>query len=94
MTEVLGKFLLLFACFWLGCDRAKRRKVRLAWLRDFRRTAADLGRELAFSLEPLDRLMERAAQGNGPSASFFKSCRERYERNGGESHEKRCFISK
>ena len=85
MTVLLGKTLLFFACFWLGWDRARRRKVRLAWLREFRRVVADLGRELAFSLEPLDRLMERAAQGNGPSASFFKCCQECYEQNGGES---------
>ena len=85
MTALLGKSLLFFSCLWLGWDRVRRRKVRLAWLRDFRRAAADLGRELAFSLEPLDRLMERAARGNGPSASFFKRCRECYERTGGES---------
>ena len=85
MTALLGKTLLFFACCWLGWDRARRRKVRLAWLRDFRQSVADLGRELAFSLEPLDRLMERAAQGKGPAASFFKSCREYYEQNGGES---------
>ena len=85
MTALLGKSLLFFACCWLGWDRTRRRKVRLAWLRDFRKAMADLGRELAFSLEPLDSLMDRAAQGNGPAASFFKSCREWYERTGGES---------
>ena len=85
MTAMLGKSLLFFACCWLGWDRARRRKVRVVWLRNFRRAVADLGRELAFSLEPLDRLMERAAQGKGPAASFFKSCREWYERTGGES---------
>lgn len=85
MTALAGKTLLFFACLWIGWDRARRRSVRVAWLRDFRRAAADLGRELFFSLEPLDRLMERATQGNGPSASFFKSCQVCYERNGGES---------
>ena len=85
MTALLGKTLLFFACSWIGWDRARRRKVRVAWLRSFRRSVADLGRELAFSLAPLDRLMERAARGNGPSASFFRSCRECYEQNGGES---------
>ena len=85
MTALLGKSLLFFACFWLGWDRARRRKVRLTWLRDFRQSVADLGRELTFSLEPLDRLIGRAAQGQGPSAFFFKNCRECYEQNGGES---------
>ena len=33
----------------------------------------------------LDRLVERAAQGNGPSAAFFKSCRKCYVQTGGES---------
>ena len=85
MTAVLGKTLLFFACLWIGWDRTRKRKVRITWARDFRRALADLGRELAFSLEPLDRLMERAAQGNSSSASFFKNCLECYERNGGES---------
>ena len=85
MTGLLGKALLFFACCWLGWDRAGRRKVRLAWLRDFRRTVADLGREMAFSLEPMDRLMERAAQGNGSSADFFGRCRDRFQKTGAES---------
>lgn len=85
MTALMGKTLLFFACLWIGWDRARRRKVRIAWLRDFRRALADLGRELTFSLEPLDRLMERAAQGNGPAAPYFDYSRDCFKTSGGES---------
>ena len=85
MTAILGKTLLFFACLWLGWDRARRRKTRVACLRDFRKTVADLGRELAFSLEPLDRLIDRAAQGTGPAAPFFAVCRDCFEASGCES---------
>ncbi len=65
MTAVLGKTLLFFACLWIGWDRTRKRKVRITWVRDFRRALADLGRELAFSLEPLDRLMETGEKKQG-----------------------------
>lgn len=85
MTVLLGKGLLFLACLWLGWDRSRRRRERTGCLRDFRRTIADLGRELAFSLAPVDDLMERAGKESGPAAPLFAACRARFCENGGES---------
>ena len=84
MTAVMGKALLFLACFWLGFDRARRRKTRIACLRAFRRAIADLGRELTFSLSPVDELLADAEQGSGPVSEFFAACRRRFRETGGE----------
>ena len=85
MTVWLGKTLLFLACLWLGWDRARRRKQRVACLRAFRQSVADLARELTFSLAPVDRLLDRMGQGTGPVPAFFSLCRERFRASGGES---------
>ncbi len=84
MTALVGKGLLALGCLWLGLDRRRRRYRRTACLRAFRGALADLGRELAFSLQSLDRLMDRLGQ-EGPAASFFRSCRACFDASGGES---------
>lgn len=83
MTVVAGKTLLFLACLWLGLDRGRRRRARTDCLRAFRQALADLGRELAFSLQPLDKLMDRPDE--GPTGTFFRSCRACYDASGGES---------
>ena len=85
MTVWLGKGLLFLACLWLGWDRTRRRKQRVACLRAFRQSVADLGRELTFSLAPVDSLLDRMGEGTGPVPAFFALCRERFRASGGES---------
>ena len=85
MTELIGKILLFAVCLWIGGDRCRRRKKRVACLRAFRQAIADLGRELTFSLSPLDSLMERVGEGNRYLVPFFDTCCETFRRNGGES---------
>ena len=85
MTALLGKSLLFLACLWLGADRTRRRKERTACLRSFRQVIADLGREMTFSLTPVDELLAKASQESGPVPEFFAVCRRRFEETGGES---------
>ena len=85
MTVLLGKALLFLACFWLGLDRARRRRTRTACLRSFRQAIADLAREMSFSLSPMDQLLAEAEQGSGPAAGFFSACRSCFRESGGES---------
>ena len=85
MTAGIGKGLLFLACLWLGLERSRRRKKRTACLRAFRQAVADLGRDMGFSLEPLDRLVERLSGQGGAVASFFAACEAEFARSGRES---------
>ena len=85
MTALAGKTLLFLACFWLGLERARRRRLRTACLRSFRQAIADLGREISFSLSPLDELLAKAEEGSGQTAGFFAACRKHFRETGSES---------
>lgn len=86
MTAWLGKCFLFAGCLLLGLLRGNRLNQRRDCLDSFRRSLAGLSRELAFSLRPVDVLLEEAAAGEpGPAAAFYRACRWTFRQQGRES---------
>lgn len=86
MTNLLGKTLLLAGCAALGLLRGLRRHQRTDCLQGFRRALAALGRELTFSLRPMEQLMAEAErESQGSVAAFFQTCRRAFAQGGEES---------
>lgn len=86
MMELLGKIFLFVGCSALGVYRGERLRLRRACLQSFRRSLETMGRELSFSLCPLEELLKRVeAESDGIVQQFYSACRLHFAESGKES---------
>ncbi len=79
MLQILGKLLLFGGMSFIGLQMTLGLYQRVACLRAFLLATERAERDLAFSLPPVEALLEEMGKGSGgPVAAFFQHCRTRF----------------